>query len=155
MTPLTTFKLAEYCQQAGVPDGVVNVVTGYGPTAGEALGRHMDVDKVAFTGSIRTARALLKASGESNLKRLSLELGGEIPQYRLPRCRFGASGEVGILGNLCQQRGGVQRRFAGAGARKDLRRVSRQPRGARETDERWGTRSTLHRRWVHKSARRR
>ena len=63
MTPLTTFKLAEYCQEAGVPDGVVNVVTGYGPTAGEALARHMDVDKVAFTGSVRTARALLKASG--------------------------------------------------------------------------------------------
>ena len=79
MTPLTTFKLAEYCQQAGVPDGVVNVVTGYGPTAGEALARHMDVDKLAFTGSVRTARGLLKASGESNLKRLSLELGGNPP----------------------------------------------------------------------------
>ena len=84
MTPLTTFKLAEYCQQAGVPDGVVNVVTGYGPTAGEALGRHMDVDKVAFTGSVRTARALLKASGESNLKRLSLELGGKSPNIVFP-----------------------------------------------------------------------
>src|SRR5579862_3892361 len=84
MTPLTTFKLAEYCQEAGVPDGVVNVVTGYGPTAGEALGRHMDVDKVAFTGSVRTARALLKAAGESNLKRLSLELGGKSPNIIFP-----------------------------------------------------------------------
>jgi aldehyde dehydrogenase (NAD+) len=84
MTPLTTFKLAEYCHEAGVPDGVVNVVTGYGPTAGEALGRHMDVDKVAFTGSVRTARALLKASGESNLKRLSLELGGKSPNIVFP-----------------------------------------------------------------------
>lgn len=84
MTPLTTFKLAEYCLEAGVPEGVVNVVTGYGPTAGEALGRHMDVDKIAFTGSIRTARALLKASGESNLKRLSLELGGKSPNIIFP-----------------------------------------------------------------------
>ena len=84
MTPLTTFKLAEYCVEAGVPEGVVNVVTGYGPTAGEALGRHMDVDKIAFTGSIRTARALLKASGESNLKRLSLELGGKSPNIIFP-----------------------------------------------------------------------
>jgi aldehyde dehydrogenase (NAD+) len=84
MTPLTTFKLAEYCHEAGVPDGVVNVVTGYGPTAGEALGRHMDVDKVAFTGSVRTARALMKASGESNLKRLSLELGGKSPNIIFP-----------------------------------------------------------------------
>lgn len=79
LTPLTTFKLAEYCLEAGVPEGVVNVVTGYGPTAGEALGRHMDVDKIAFTGSIRTARSLLRASAESNLKRLSLELGGKSP----------------------------------------------------------------------------
>jgi aldehyde dehydrogenase (NAD+) len=79
MTPLTTMKLAEYCVEAGVPEGVVNVVTGYGPTAGEALARHMEVDKIAFTGSVRTARALLKASADSNLKRLSLELGGKSP----------------------------------------------------------------------------
>ncbi len=79
LTPLTALKLGEYCLEAGVPEGVVNIVTGYGATAGEALGRHMDVDKISFTGSIRTARALLKASAESNLKRLSLELGGKSP----------------------------------------------------------------------------
>ena len=84
MTPLTTFKLAEYCKEAGVPDGVVNVVTGYGPSAGGALARHMDVDEVAFTGSVRTARALMKASGESNLKRLSLELSGKSPNIIFP-----------------------------------------------------------------------
>ena len=84
MTPLTTFKLAEYCLEAGVPEGVVNVITGYGNTAGEALARHMEVDKIAFTGSIRTARALLRASGESNLKRLSLELGGKSPNIIFP-----------------------------------------------------------------------
>ncbi len=84
MTPLTTLRLAELCQEAGVPDGVVNVVTGYGPEAGDALGRHMDVDKIAFTGSIRSARALLKASSESNLKRLSLELGGKSPNIIFP-----------------------------------------------------------------------
>jgi acyl-CoA reductase-like NAD-dependent aldehyde dehydrogenase len=84
MTPITTFKLGEYCLEAGVPPGVVNVVSGYGNTAGEALARHMDVDKVAFTGSVRTARALLKASGESNLKRLSLELGGKSPNIVFP-----------------------------------------------------------------------
>ncbi len=84
LTPLTTLKLAEYCLEAGVPEGVVNVVTGYGSPAGEALARHMDVDKIAFTGSIRTARALLKAAGESNLKRLSLELGGKSPNIIFP-----------------------------------------------------------------------
>ncbi len=84
MTPLTTLRLAQICQEAGVPDGVVNVVTGYGPEAGDALARHMDVDKIAFTGSIRSARALMKASGESNLKRLSLELGGKSPNVIFP-----------------------------------------------------------------------
>ncbi|SRR5579871_693381 len=79
LTPLTALRVGELCLEAGVPEGVVNVVTGYGPTAGEALGRHMDVDKISFTGSIRTARALLRASSESNLKRISLELGGKNP----------------------------------------------------------------------------
>jgi len=85
-TPLTALKLAEYCQEAGLPDGVLNVVTGYGQTAGEALALHMDVDKISFTGSIRTARRLLQASGESNLKRLSLELGGKSPNIIFPDC---------------------------------------------------------------------
>ncbi|MGH9395583.1 MAG: aldehyde dehydrogenase family protein [Terriglobia bacterium] len=88
MTPLTTLKLGQYCLEAGVPEGVVNVVTGLGPTAGEALARHMDVDKIAFTGSIRTARSLLKASAESNLKRLSLELGGKSPNIIFPDADF-------------------------------------------------------------------
>lgn len=84
LTPLTTLRLAELCHEAGVPEGVVNVVTGFGPEAGEALARNMGVDKIAFTGSIRTARALLKASAESNLKRVSLELGGKSPNVIFP-----------------------------------------------------------------------
>src|SRR6266542_5799270 len=78
-TPLTALVLAEICKEAGVPDGVINVVPGFGDEAGEALARHSDVDKVAFTGSIRTARRLLHASADTNLKRLSLELGGKSP----------------------------------------------------------------------------
>jgi len=84
MTPFTTFKLAEYCLEAGVPEGVVNVITGLGPTAGETLARHNDVDKLAFTGSVRTARSLMKASAETNLKPLSLELGGKSPNIIFP-----------------------------------------------------------------------
>ncbi len=84
MTPLTALRLAEICMEAGVPEGVLNVVTGYGGTAGEALGRHMDVDKISFTGSTRVGRALLKASAESNLKRVSLELGGKSPNIVFP-----------------------------------------------------------------------
>src|SRR2546425_2578960 len=84
LTPITPFKWAGFCLEAGVLEGVVKVVTGFGHPAGVSLARHMDVDKVAFTGSIRTARALLKASGESNLKRLSLELGGKSPNIVFP-----------------------------------------------------------------------
>ncbi len=79
LTPLNALKLAEIAAEAGVPEGVLNVVTGYGPTAGEALALHEDVDKISFTGSIATARKLLQASSVSNLKRLSLELGGKSP----------------------------------------------------------------------------
>ncbi|HET8548010.1 MAG TPA: aldehyde dehydrogenase family protein [Bryobacteraceae bacterium] len=84
LTPLTALKIAAYATEAGIPPGVINVVTGYGHTAGEAIGRHMDIDKISFTGSIRTARALLKASADSNLKRLSLELGGKNPNIIFP-----------------------------------------------------------------------
>ncbi|HEY3129538.1 MAG TPA: aldehyde dehydrogenase family protein [Acidobacteriota bacterium] len=84
LTPLTALRLGDYCLEAGVPEGVVNIVTGYGPEAGEALARHPDVDKIAFTGSIRTARALLKSSSETNLKRVSLELGGKSPNVIFP-----------------------------------------------------------------------
>ncbi len=98
MTPLTALKLAGYCLEAGVPEGVVNVVTGYGWTAGEALARHMDVDKISFTGSIRTARALLKASAETNLKRLSLELGGKSPNIIFPDADLDAALQASFWG---------------------------------------------------------
>ncbi len=76
--PLTPLRLAELCLEAGVPPGVVNVVTGYGETAGAALSSHMDVDKVAFTGSHITGQKIIQASA-GNLKRVSLELGGKSP----------------------------------------------------------------------------
>ena len=76
--PLTSLRLAELCQEAGVPPGVVNVVTGYGETAGAALANHPDVDKVAFTGTHVTGQSIIRASA-GNLKRVSLELGGKSP----------------------------------------------------------------------------
>ncbi len=76
--PLTPLRVAELCQEAGVPPGVVNVVPGYGETAGAALARHPDVDKVAFTGSHLTGQKIVEASA-GNLKRVSLELGGKSP----------------------------------------------------------------------------
>src|SRR5215470_5682749 len=76
--PLTPLRLAELCLEAGVPPGVVNVVPGYGETAGAALAAHPDVDKVAFTGSHLTGQKIVQASA-GNLKRVSLELGGKSP----------------------------------------------------------------------------
>ncbi|MDP9223962.1 MAG: aldehyde dehydrogenase family protein [Actinomycetota bacterium] len=77
-TPLTALRLAQLCQEAGVPDGVVNVVTGFGEEAGQVLAAHPDVDKIAFTGSTEVGRKILHAS-EGNLKRVTLELGGKSP----------------------------------------------------------------------------
>lgn len=102
LTPLTALKLGELAQEAGFPDGVVNVVPGYGDPAGEALARHPGVDKISFTGSVRTARKLLRASAESNLKKLSLELGGKSPQIILADADFEAAIDAcfwGIFGN--------------------------------------------------------
>lgn len=76
--PLTPLRLAELCLEAGVPPGVVNVVPGFGETAGAALAAHMGVDKVAFTGSHFTGQKIVQASA-TNLKRVSLELGGKSP----------------------------------------------------------------------------
>ena len=77
-TPLTAIRLGELCLEAGVPEGVVNVVTGFGDEAGQALAQHPDVDKIAFTGSTEVGRKILHAS-EGNLKRVMLELGGKSP----------------------------------------------------------------------------
>lgn len=77
-TSLTALRLAELIQQAGAPDGVVNVVTGFGPGAGSAIVNHPGIDKVAFTGSTEVGREIMRNSA-SNLKRVSLELGGKSP----------------------------------------------------------------------------
>ncbi|MDE2291330.1 MAG: aldehyde dehydrogenase family protein, partial [Elusimicrobia bacterium] len=77
-TPLSALRLGELILEAGIPPGVVNVVPGFGPTAGAALAAHMDVDKVTFTGSTDVGREVVKASA-GNLKKVSLELGGKSP----------------------------------------------------------------------------
>src|SRR5579864_8777946 len=77
-TSLTALRLAEILAEAGLPDGVVNVVTGFGETAGAALAAHDDVDKVAFTGSTEVGKLIVQAA-TGNLKKVSLELGGKSP----------------------------------------------------------------------------
>ena len=82
-SPLTAIRLASLAAEAGLPDGVLNVVPGLGPAAGAALGRHPNVDKIAFTGSTEVGRLFLKYAAESNVKSVSLELGGKSPQLVL------------------------------------------------------------------------
>jgi acyl-CoA reductase-like NAD-dependent aldehyde dehydrogenase len=107
LTPLNALKLAQVCKDAGLPDGVLNVVTGYGETTGEALSLHMDVDKLSFTGGPETGRRLLRASAASNMKRVTLELGGKSPNIVFPDADLDAAlrasfwGIFGGKGEIC------------------------------------------------------
>jgi gamma-glutamyl-gamma-aminobutyraldehyde dehydrogenase len=78
-TSLTALRIAELAMEAGVPAGVFNVVPGSGPDVGEPIGRHMDIDAVSFTGSTETGRRFLRYAAESNLKEVTLEMGGKNP----------------------------------------------------------------------------
>ncbi|XP_073130081.1 benzaldehyde dehydrogenase, mitochondrial isoform X2 [Henckelia pumila] len=78
-TPLSALLVAKLFHEAGLPDGVLNIVSGFGATAGAALAGHMDVDKVAFTGSTETGKIVLDLAAKSNLKSVTLELGGKSP----------------------------------------------------------------------------
>jgi aldehyde dehydrogenase (NAD+) len=97
-TPLTALRIGELILEAGFPPGVVNILPGYGPTAGAAIANHMDIDKVAFTGSGEVGHLILQAAGKTNLKRVSLELGGKSPnivfadadmEQAIEGCHFG------------------------------------------------------------------
>jgi len=78
-TPLSALRIGELIVEAGFPEGVVNLVPGYGPTAGAAISCHMDIDKVAFTGSTAVGRLIMEAAAKSNLKGVTLEMGGKSP----------------------------------------------------------------------------
>jgi acyl-CoA reductase-like NAD-dependent aldehyde dehydrogenase len=103
-SPLTALRLAQLCLEAGVPEGVVNVVTGFGEEVGGPLAQHMDVDKIAFTGSTEVGRKILHAS-EGNLKRVTLELGGKSPNivFADANMRRAAKGSMlGVFNNTGQ-----------------------------------------------------
>ena len=82
-SPLSALRLAELASEAGLPDGVLNVVPGPGAVVGDALARHPSVDKIAFTGSTGTGKSLLRAIGETDVKGVTLEMGGKSPQLVL------------------------------------------------------------------------
>jgi 4-guanidinobutyraldehyde dehydrogenase/NAD-dependent aldehyde dehydrogenase len=85
-SPLTAIRIAALASEAGIPDGVFNVLPGYGQTAGQALALHMDVDCIGFTGSTRTGKLMLQYAGQSNMKRVWLECGGKSPNIILADC---------------------------------------------------------------------
>jgi gamma-glutamyl-gamma-aminobutyraldehyde dehydrogenase len=97
-SPFSALILAELAREAGIPDGVFNVVTGFGHEAGKALALHNDVDCLAFTGSTRTGRVLMGYSGESNLKQVWLELGGKSPNLVFADADLDAAAHMAALG---------------------------------------------------------
>ncbi|QEW23398.1 Aldehyde dehydrogenase PuuC (plasmid) [Paracoccaceae bacterium] len=107
-SPFTALKIAELAIEAGMPKGVLNVVPGLGHLAGKALGMHMDVDCIGFTGSTEVGKFFMQYSGLSNIKRIGLELGGKSPQVVLDDCddldlaaKTVAAGIFGNSGQVC------------------------------------------------------
>jgi aldehyde dehydrogenase (NAD+) len=102
-TPLTALRVGALAQEAGFPDGVINIVPGYGPTAGAAISSHMDIDKVAFTGEYTTGQIVSEAAAKSNLKRVSLELGGKSPNVVFADADLDAAVEGAYFGLFFNQ----------------------------------------------------
>lgn len=98
--PLTALRLAELALEAGVPEGVFNVLPGYGIEAGKALGLHMDVDCIAFTGSTRVGKQILQMAGQSNLKRAWTELGGKSANIVCADCPDLDAAVLGAIGSI-------------------------------------------------------
>lgn len=99
LSPLSMLRVAEIALEAGLPPGVLNVVTGDGPGTGRALGLHADVDAIGFTGSTAVGREFLRYAADSNLKRIWLELGGKSPSIVLPDADVAAAAGA-IAGNI-------------------------------------------------------
>lgn len=99
-TPLSALFYAHLAKLAGIPAGVLNVVTGYGETAGAALAEHMEIDKISFTGSGEVGRLIMKASAMSNLKQVSLELGGKSPLLIFDDADIDMAAQLAIQGIL-------------------------------------------------------
>lgn len=104
-TPLTAVRLGELILETGLPAGVVNIITGFGETAGAAISNHPDIDKVAFTGSTEVGKLILKAS-TGNLKRVTLELGGKSPNVIFPDADLDRAAATAV-GAFCMMSGQV------------------------------------------------
>ena len=145
-TPLSALRLGELMLEAGLPPGVVNIVTGFGETAGAALAAHDDVDKVAFTGSTEVGKLIVQAAA-GNLKKVSLELGGKSPNVVFADADMdtaipGAANAIFFNHGQC-----CCRRLAPVRREEVLRRGRRGRRRAREEDQGRLRASTRRPRW--------
>jgi len=104
LTPLTALKLSELVKEAGFPPGVLNTIPSLGAVGGAALAAHPDVDKVAFTGSTFTGRKIMEAAAKSNLKKVTLELGGKSPHLIFESCDMDQAANWAALG-ICYNSG--------------------------------------------------
>ncbi|WP_156498777.1 aldehyde dehydrogenase family protein, partial [Oleiphilus sp. HI0079] len=106
-SPLTAIRIAELAKQAGIPDGVFNVLPGFGHTAGQALAEHMNVDTLAFTGSTGVAKKLMVFAGESNMKRVWAEAGGKSPNVVFADAPDLDAAAEAAAGAICYNQGEV------------------------------------------------
>jgi aldehyde dehydrogenase (NAD+) len=125
-TPLSALYVSKFFEEAGFPPGVLNVISGFGKTAGDAVARHLKIKKVAFTGSTATGRHIMKAAAESNLKKVTLELGGKSPNIVFDDAEikktisnvlvgiFYNSGEVCCAGSRLYVQEGIYEEFVSA-----------------------------------------
>jgi aldehyde dehydrogenase (NAD+) len=100
-TPLSVLRMCSLIKEAGFPPGVVNVVTGFGSTVGKAISEHMGIDKIAFTGSTFVGRRIMEAAARSNLKDVTLELGGKSPNIVFEDADLGLAVDCLTRGILC------------------------------------------------------
>ncbi len=120
ITPLSSLKIAELMLEAGMPEGVVNILPGLGAVAGQYIAEHPGIAKVAFTGTTATGRRIVAASA-GNLKKVQLELGGKGAEHRFRGCESDRRGERQRLGDLPQPGPGVHRRQPADAARAHRR----------------------------------
>ena len=123
-TPLTALRLGELILEAGMPEGVVNIITGFGPGAGSSIAEHPDIDKVAFTGSTEVGKIILQGVGGQSEARVA-GARRQVAQHHLPRRRYGAGGSELDDGRVFQLGTGLLRRHAHLRAEGRLRQVHR------------------------------
>ena len=146
-TPLSALRLGELIQEAGFPEGVVNIVTGFGETAGAALAAHPDVDKVAFTGSTEVGRLIVQAAGRSNLKKVTLELGGKSPNIVFADADLSCGDPRRRQRDFLQPRPVLLCRLAAVRTANHLRRGGRRGCRGKPSKSMWAAASTRSRRW--------